>query len=1244
MRPADMHLTPQELQSLLFRATDATTIIADSAAAQEAQQHLGGCAVCQQVAQKYTNANSLLRGLILGNKGLRNDLSGNESGNKGTSNRPKRGKDCPGQETWPNLAAGLINEEEATFYVSHAAQCDWCGPLLKESMEDLAQPVTEEEHEALEKLPSAFPGWQRAMAKKMASASGDADTETVAKAEKPARNKKAEKPARNKEDKEKSGSVWWPKLVWASAGLAVVIVAVLVGIRLTREPDVNALLAQAYTEQRTIELRMPGAKYGPMRVQRGGDLDLPAEFYRAEDIIKTESAKHPEDPKWLHAQAKAYILEWKYDNAIRELDHALERKPDDPRLLSDKAIALFERAQKNSPNSTMDYGEAAQQFSKVLEIRPDDSVALFNRAIVYRESGRYDEAISDFEHYLALDQAGPWADEAKNELQQLKKKTKPHQDSLNEPLAPPDIFAGLARDPTGIAKLNERIEDYQDIAIRTWLPEAYSPNALPVVRNDAIAALHALGRILEFQHHDRWLNHLLSSASGSRVFVAGLTSLRDAYIESGAGNWQDARKDAARAVNRFAAAENSTGKVRAQAELIYALQRSQKSDECLDEARKVEAELALLDYLWIKAQVASDHAGCSIKRGQFDEARKLASYSIDQSRTGDFPVLLMRGIGMACSTETLAGNFVAAWGLCQDGLKEYWEHGSTPPVRAHEFYDLLSYMSENMHWPNEALSFAEHSVLTVPGKLNVQVLARQHMAKIAIKAGKPIIARAALKDASNLLASAAASKMPPANQIYSEVMLADIEMQLGMLSQAESRLKTINPALSRALPVTRSFYRSRGELLAQQKRNDEAETEFLHAIQLVDSSQKQVTDAANRQAWNEENSELYRSLVSLEIARGDDEKALAIWEWYRSAELNPTNVSQSFNQFLNRNGVRLLAAQLGGQTLLSYFLTPHGLVVWAVDEHGVRSHFMPLNSADLVNLASDFSSMCADQDSDLMLLKTKGRQLFDTLIAPIANQVTVGRPIIIENDELMGDLPFQAFVTPQGHYLSQDYPIIFSPGLLYLAGLRPSMRLSPSAKAVIVASTANVLDEGMSLHPDEDAVPEGTEVAGRFVHPVFLQRIDATREKIRAALGKQEVLHFVSHGFSNIWNEGLLIYSNQENNAAIWNARDFDPKLFRKGQLVVLSACSTGRALQTRRESHGEMVRSLLRAGVPHVIASQWNIDSKATRDFIGLFYKALLLGNSASSSLRRAQVEMIENGPTSHPYYWAALVAFGKA
>src|SRR5258708_2834578 len=220
MRPGDMHLTPQEVESLLFGATDSTTMFAGGAAEQEAQQHLSGCPFCQSVAEKYTNADSLLRGLILRNKGFPDHLSGNESlSNKGASDRPNRGNDCPAEQTWPNLAAGLIEEKQAARYVAHAAQCDWCGPLLKESMEDLVQDATAEEQEALEKLPSASPGWQRAMAEKMVAANGSAVAPTVVKGEKPAKRR------------EKAGFGWWPKMAWAGAGLAVVVVAVLVGIR-----------------------------------------------------------------------------------------------------------------------------------------------------------------------------------------------------------------------------------------------------------------------------------------------------------------------------------------------------------------------------------------------------------------------------------------------------------------------------------------------------------------------------------------------------------------------------------------------------------------------------------------------------------------------------------------------------------------------------------------------------------------------------------------------------------------------------------------------------------------------------------------------------------------------------------------------------------------------------------------------------------------------------------------------------
>ena len=158
------------------------------------------------------------------------------------------------------------------------------------------------------------------------------------------------------------------------------------------------------------------------------------------------------------------------------------------------------------------------------------------------------------------------------------------------------------------------------------------------------------------------------------------------------------------------------------------------------------------------------------------------------------------------------------------------------PVRAHEYYDLLSYMSENMHWFDEALNFAEDSALTVPGKINVQVPSYQHVAKIALKADKPTIARAALAKASGLLASSGASKMPRTNYIYSQVMVADIETQLGMLSDADGTLKSIAAEPSESLSVTRSFYRSKGELLALQKKPDEAEAEFFNAIRVIEKA------------------------------------------------------------------------------------------------------------------------------------------------------------------------------------------------------------------------------------------------------------------------------------------------------------------------------------------------------------------------------------------------------------------------
>ncbi|HEY5027898.1 MAG TPA: hypothetical protein VIK39_05775, partial [Candidatus Angelobacter sp.] len=176
---------------LLFGATDSGSDNGTPSA--QAEQHLNGCAACQSMAERYRKAEDALRNLESGNKAL-------------TRGRPAvRSAECPAEEVWLSLAAGLIEEDKAALYISHAATCDWCGPLLKESMEDLAQDVTPEEQKILDALPTASLDWQREMGRELARAAGA----SVGKKEK------------QKLKKDHSGFGWWPKLAWAGAGLAV---------------------------------------------------------------------------------------------------------------------------------------------------------------------------------------------------------------------------------------------------------------------------------------------------------------------------------------------------------------------------------------------------------------------------------------------------------------------------------------------------------------------------------------------------------------------------------------------------------------------------------------------------------------------------------------------------------------------------------------------------------------------------------------------------------------------------------------------------------------------------------------------------------------------------------------------------------------------------------------------------------------------------------------------------------------
>jgi CHAT domain-containing protein len=110
------------------------------------------------------------------------------------------------------------------------------------------------------------------------------------------------------------------------------------------------------------------------------------------------------------------------------------------------------------------------------------------------------------------------------------------------------------------------------------------------------------------------------------------------------------------------------------------------------------------------------------------------------------------------------------------------------------------------------------------------------------------------------------------------------------------------------------------------------------------------------------------------------------------------------------------------------------------------------------------------------------------------------------------------------------------------------------------------------------------------------------------------------------------------------DASELRPPLLRQIQLAVLSACATGGS--DTSEGLGDpdsLARAFLDAGVPHVVASRWDVNSEVTMHFMKEFYGAIQKGAQVPAALADAARVIRTAKATNHPYYWAAFSAFGK-
>ncbi|KFZ03733.1 hypothetical protein V502_10707 [Pseudogymnoascus sp. VKM F-4520 (FW-2644)] len=140
---------------------------------------------------------------------------------------------------------------------------------------------------------------------------------------------------------------------------------------------------------------------------------------------------------------------------------------------------------------------------------------------------------------------------------------------------------------------------------------------------------------------------------------------------------------------------------------------------------------------------------------------------------------------------------------------------------------------------------------------------------------------------------------------------------------------------------------------------------------------------------------------------------------------------------------------------------------------------------------------------------------------------------------------------------------------------------------------------------------------------------DATEEAVSAFLGAYRVLHFATHGSVSA-DVPMLSSIHLANGSKITVETLMGRRL--RADLVVLSACETGRGELTIGEELIGFARALLAAGVKSVVVSLWPVNDDVTSFLMATFYKhlrnewspatALCLAQRATRQATRREVE----------------------
>jgi len=267
------------------------------------------------------------------------------------------------------------------------------------------------------------------------------------------------------------------------------------------------------------------------------------------------------------------------------------------------------------------------------------------------------------------------------------------------------------------------------------------------------------------------------------------------------------------------------------------------------------------------------------------------------------------------------------------------------------------------------------------------------------------------------------------------------------------------------------------------------------------------------------------------------------------------------------------------------------------------------------------------------------QEIYRWLIQPAAEDLSRQsiKTLVFVLDGSLRNLPMAALHDGK-QYLIEHYRIAIAPSLQLLTTEPLARRQS---KALLGG-----LSEGKPNFSPLPGVKQEVKDINATVSATILLDQQFTTQALETGVKTQpySIIHLATHGqfsskpedtFILTWDGRLNV---QQLNTLLTNRElSNSPPL----ELLVLSACQTAKG--DTRAALG-LAGVAVRSGARSTLATLWTVNDESTARFMEQFYKELFTPNiTKAEAVRRAQLHLLQQPESSHPYFWAPFILVGN-